>query len=573
MQTLKKKCKVLEKYHGALFPLPKLLSEIDRTVDPDGKIKDEASKELNSIRSQKRHLATRIQSKIKSILHDHEVETYLQDDFFTVRNDRYVIPMRLDGHGRIKGNVVDTSGSGQTLFLEPAEVAESNHKLLQLESDERLEILRILRKISAQLTGHLDELTGNYDQQIDLDFYVSQARVFSELECHEPNLTSSKTINLIDAFHPLLKINEEEVVSNDISLDESQSTLVISGPNAGGKTVVLKTVAYCHIMAKCGFLVPCSQDSQLFLFKNLYLELGDGQSVTQSLSTFSSHLYGIKPIIENATTDDLVLLDEIAVGTEPNIGSAIAQALLELLDKKMVTTLVTTHFEKLKILAIENKSMRNASMEYSTKSFSPTFKLILDVPGQSYALELANKIGLPSEIIDRAEFLSGQNTSELDKVIAEVLTIKQTAMAEAEELKLEKNEASKQKNRWQHEVDLLQQTRRKAAEKLKTRFEQQLQDQMSEVNQAKKALKDVQSESIDSAQKAKSKAGKSLDAIKGTINELDQYAPTETALPGFDLSWEQAEIGMDVYVIPLEKKGKITKLSSEKKLIEVQVGL
>ena len=221
-------------------------------------------------------------------------------------------------------------------------------------------------------------------------------------------------------------------------------------------------------MAKCGFLVPCSQDSQLFLFKNLYLELGDGQSVTQSLSTFSSHLYGIKPIIENATTDDLVLLDEIAVGTEPNIGSAIAQALLELLDKKMVTTLVTTHFEKLKILAIENKSMRNASMEYSTKSFSPTFKLILDVPGQSYALELANKIGLPSEIIDRAEFLSGQNTSELDKVIAESSqAIKQTAMAEAEELKLEKNEASKQKNRWQHEVDLLQQTRRKAAEKLK----------------------------------------------------------------------------------------------------------
>jgi DNA mismatch repair protein MutS2 len=567
----KSKCDVLDRFLSGLFPLPKLLSDIDRTVDQDGKIKDEASKELYSIRGQKRHLATRIQNKIKALLHDHEIEMYLQDDFFTVRNDKYVIPMRLDGHGRIKGNVIDTSGSGQTLFLEPQEVAESNQKLQDLESEERLEILRILRGLSASLSGSLDELTANYETIIDLDYFTAQAKVFSELECHKPQLVNKKTINLKDAFHPILKFNEDNVVENSISLEESQNCLVISGPNAGGKTVVLKTVAFCHLMAKCGFLIPASNDSELFLFENIFLELGDGQSVTQSLSSFSSHLYGLKPIIESASPKDLVLLDEIAIGTEPNVGAAIAQSILEDLNQKGVTTLVTTHFEKLKILAIENKSMRNASMEYSTSSFSATFRLILDVPGQSYGLELATKIGIPQNIIDRAEYLSGQNTSELDSVIAEVLKIKQIAMDESKDLKEKTFEAEKQKNRWEHEVSLLQQTRKKTAEKLKSRFEQKFQDKLDEIDEAKKELKKASND--HKTQKAKSNANKSLSGLKDGLSELNQFVPDNKHIPGFDITWDQVELGLDVYVIPLEKSGTITKIAKEKKLIEVQVGL
>lgn len=326
-------------------------------------------------------------------------------------------------------------------------------------------------------------------------------------------------------------------------------------------------------MAKCGFLIPCSKDSEVYLFDNIYLEMGDGQSVTQSLSTFSSHLHGLKPIVDKATKNDLVLLDEIAVGTEPNIGAAIAQAVLEKLSELKVTTLVTTHFEKLKILAIENKNMRNASMEYSSKTFSPTFKLILDVPGQSFALELAQKIGFSKEILDRAKLLSGQNTTDLEKVISEVLKIKQTAMSESKELKELQLEAEKQKNRWSHEVELLQQTRKKAAEKLQVRFEKQLKDKMAEVDEAKKELRNVKATETKHLQTAKSHANKSLGGLKEGIDELKQFTKEDKPLPGFDLSWDQAEEGMEVHVIPLEKKGKITKISKEKSLIEVQVGL
>lgn len=572
-EDFKGKCPVLGEFSIRLFPLPRITSLIERSIDEDGEIKDDASDSLQKIRNQKRHLSTKIQNKIKSLLHDTEIEMYLQDSFFTIRNDRYVIPMRLDGHGRIKGNVIDTSNSGQTMFLEPFQITELNQTLLDLESEEKVEIAKILKNISVNISKHLSEISESYETLIELDFFVAQAKFFSKFQCNAPSLASEPTISLKSCFHPLLKISEDSVVENDIELKSGQSCLVISGPNAGGKTVVLKTLAYCHLMAKCGFLLPCSKDSTVFLFNNIHLELGDGQSVTQSLSTFSAHLLGLRPIVESSSSHDLVLLDEIAVGTEPNVGSAIAQAVLEELTRKKVITVVTTHFEKLKILAIENPSMRNASMEYLTESFSPSFRLILDVPGKSFALELAAKIGIPDTIIDRAKELSGQNLSDLDMVIAEVMQIKQAAFSEAEKLKAEKLEAAKQKNRWNHEIELLQQTRKKAAEKLKIRFEEQINEKIDEVELAKKELKNTKTLSPNAEQKAKSNVGKKLDSLKKEIGELEKFTPNERILPGSELTWDDAKSGEKVFVIPLNKSGNILKTAKDKDVIEVQVGL
>ena len=270
-RDFKAKCEILQKFASGLFPIPKMIIELEKAIDVDGKIKDDASKNLKAIRAQKRHLATRIQNKIKSLLHDQEIEQYLQDDFFTVRNDRYVIPMRLDGHGRIKGNVIDTSGSGQTLFLEPREIAESNQKLQDLESEERLEVLKILRDLSSKLSGHVDELSSNYETIIEFDFFTAQAKVFSDLGCNEPEISEARCIDLIDSFHPILKMSSIAAVTNCVALEPHQSCLVISGPNAGGKTVVLKTIAFCHLMAKSGFLIPAAEDSKIFFLIKCFL--------------------------------------------------------------------------------------------------------------------------------------------------------------------------------------------------------------------------------------------------------------------------------------------------------------
>ena len=566
------KAPMLSKWRADLYPLPKLLQEIDRAITPEGEVFDEASKELDQIRRHKRHLMQRILDKIKLQLAENDVSQYLQDDFFTIRNEKYVIPIRVDGRGRVEGQIIDVSSSGQTLFIEPPSVVAFNQQLADVELSERLEVIRILKELSSFASKELDHLKANMELLLDLDVLSAQARLAAEWKWEAAQISSTPCLKLYGARHPLLKPSEGLVIANDILLNDDQSLLVISGPNAGGKTVSLKTTGLIHLMAKAGFLLPLESHSELYLFENVFLEMGDGQSLSANLSTFSSHLAGLKPILENCKAGDLVLLDEIAVGTEPNAGAAIAQAVVEELLLRSPISMVTTHYERLKTLALNDSRLRNGSMEYAIQKYTPTYKLILDVPGQSYGLELAQKTGLPSRVISRAKDLRGENVNQMEFAISELLQAKIAADQIRKDFEAKLFEADVEKARWTQEVELLKESRKQSVEKVTELYGSELEKHRSRVEQATMDLKHAAKEAGNTSKGVLEKA-----MAKNALSDFKVALATNPEireLPGLEVGPGTLCVGDKVFVIPLGKNGNIIKISdSQKEIFEILVGI
>jgi DNA mismatch repair protein MutS2 len=576
------RCIPLRHYKAQICPLPKLMTAIDSTVGSDGQIKDTASKELEGIRRAKQALRKRIEDRLSQIMLDTEVTPYLQDNFFTIRSDRYVLPMTLDGRGRIKGSVYDASSSGQTLFVEPIEIAPYNAQLMDYELNERLEILRILRELSAQVAKELDVLRVNYDEMIDLDFLSAQAVLAHEIDGVAIKIGNGSGLDLRRARHPLLvKMHGARVVPNSISLDEGQTSLVISGPNAGGKTIVLKTVGLLHVMAKAGLLIPADESSTLTMFDDIHVELGDSQNLSSSLSTFSGHLTGLKPVVEKANDRSLVLLDELAVGTEPLTGAAIAQTVLERLSERRAVSIVTTHFDSLKVLAVKNATFRNGSMEFDGAELRPTYRLILDVPGQSFGLELATLIGFDKAFIDRARTLRGQKADALDEAVKDLQAGKSKVHAAEEELRrklfeLEGERASLEESRKQ-----IDETRRRTALKLETRFSEEYKTLKTKfddiVGDIRRSIRDMQNESVDDVRRilgglkgqleeVVGNAGKVVDALTSEHQRVPEEAKAVSDVKDFSE-------GDKVFVMALMKEGIISRIMmGQDEPIEVTAG-
>ena len=548
-----------------LHALTALARKIKKTVDSEGTLLDEASEELSKIRRQKRNLRNRVEQKLKSLLSDGELEKYLQDDFYTVRSERYVLPIRTDGRGRISGSILDTSVSGQTLFIEPTAIRELNEQLQELDLAEKLEIIRIFRELTREISSEEAAVSTNYRQLVDLDVAFSQAAFAHSLEATSIALTMEPTIDLRQARHPLVNPPQGgKVVANDIQFEETTCILLISGPNAGGKTVVLKTLGLCLLFAKAGLLLPVHKNSRLYLFDHLYVELGDSQSITESLSTFSGHIKGLEPIVANATHRDLALLDELAVGTEPHTGAALAQALLEEFANRNVKVVATTHYDTLKVLAIQDPRFRNGSMEYAVEDLTPTYRLLLDQPGQSYGLEVAEKMGLPSRLIHRAQSLKGKSATELEDAI-EVLN---RSRREFDALRLQcaqdQQEAQEAQARWQNEVDALQKSKKTLLDRLTSKHQEKLehleQEFYTSFEQFKKERKKIASSSSSPAFRPQEAPQAQLKSLKQALGELrKELAPD---LPGKPAAWEHLHIGARVWIVPLQKKGSIRKLGA-----------
>ncbi len=578
------RCTPLKHFRANFYPLPKLSQAIEITIAPDGTLLDTASPQLQALRASKVTLRRRIENQLKQIMTTPEVEQYLQDTFFTIRSERYVIPIRVDGRGRIKGFIYDTSDSGQTLFMEPLAIASLNEQLLELELSEKIEIMRIFRELSMKIAEELEPLTINYEKLIELDFLSAQAQLAQELDAVAVQLSTTPILNLIDARHPLLRsADKKPPVANTIQLKSPQVCLIISGPNAGGKTVVMKTVGLLHLMAKAGLLVPAAAQSQMFVFDRVLIEMGDAQNLSANLSTFSGHVFGLKPIVENASDHDLVLLDELAVGTEPQTGGALAQAILESLAGRNTFCLTTTHFDNLKSLAVTNRQFRNGSMEFSTKSLKPTYKLILDVPGQSYGLEVAEQMGFPIEVIRRAKKLRGSAATALDEAVSQLMQAREEAQLNKDELQQAKLAAEEAQARWQEERLALEETRKKAAAKLAAKyeaevealrieFESNVKDMRSVLKQAQHGDGDIEGlrrQLLDS----KHAADKTLEKLSGSIHDLEATGSAGSTAPGKEAVFTDLRKGDEIYVSSLGKKGVITKLGlSHDDPIEVQSG-
>lgn len=580
VQSFSTRSPFLQRMRGQIYGLPELFTAIERAVGSDGSLLDTASTELQVIRKQKTSLRKRVEEAALRLLVEPAIAEYLQDNFFTVRNDKYVIPMRLDGRGRIKGKIIDTSDSGQTLFLEPLQLAPMNEQLQELDVAEKLEIIRIYRELSSLVAKELDCLRVNYSQLIDLDCLTAEAAFAAIIDGGPVVLDEHPCLELLMARHPLILTAEGRGAEpNTITLNPEQRILVVSGPNAGGKTVVLKTVGILHLMARAGLLIPADERSKMFLFEQIYLEMGDAQNITANLSTFSGHIVGLQPIIEESGANDLALLDELATGTEPNTGAAIARAILEHLMERGVTAIATTHFDALKSLAMGDKRFRNGSMEYAEATYRPTYRLILDVPGQSYGLEVARQMGLAEKIVERAREIRGSKLSDLDDAVAQLQKARLETEGLRKDLERESLAAQEAKARWEHECQLLEEQRAKTSRNVAAKLENQVETLKSEFEDAARKLKETVKEvrhghvDVSEAIEDKRKAEDKLREIDRTIARMSE-AGISSDLPGRPVDRSELREKLNVYVVPLKREGVIARIpTTATEPVEVQVGI
>lgn len=391
--------------------------KIKSIITPYGEIKDDASQELNKLRKTIKNLENNIQKKLQEILQKNSNK--LTQNTISIRNDRYVIPVKNDYKNSIKGIIHDQSSSGETVFIEPQIILELNNTLNNTKEEEKREIYRILKEISRLINDQYDSLFQSYNTLLHLDLVFAKAALAIDMDANKPIINNKGIVDLINCRHPLLKV--DRVVSNNISIGKDYQGIIITGPNTGGKTVLLKTLGLLALMTKFGLLIPCDENSQMMIFDNVYADIGDEQSIDQNLSTFSAHMTNIINIINNVSDNSLVLLDELGSGTDPAEGSSLAIAIIDYLLEKNCLIMTTSHYSELKVYGFNSDKVINASVEFDINTLKPTYKLLIGVPGQSHALNISRILGLKPEIIQKAEGYSFEKDNNLDKVLSKLV--------------------------------------------------------------------------------------------------------------------------------------------------------
>jgi DNA mismatch repair protein MutS2 len=414
-----------------IIPLTNLEHEIKHAIDESGEVLDSASDLLRSLRHQLRASESRIRERLESMIRSSNASKMLSDAIVTIRNDRFVIPVKQEYRGHYGGIIHDQSSSGQTLFIEPQVIVQLNNQLQDIRVKEQLEIERILTELSAKTAEYESELKVIVDILANLDFIFAKAKYSKKIKASMPIMNNEGRIALYKARHPLIPI--DEVVANDIMLGKDYTTIVITGPNTGGKTVTLKTLGLCSLMAQAGLQVPAQDGSELAVFDAVYADIGDEQSIEQSLSTFSSHMVNIVDILDRVDFNSLVLFDELGAGTDPQEGAALAISILDEVHRRGARVIATTHYPELKAYGYNREGVLNASVEFNVETLSPTYKLLLGVPGRSNAFEISKRLGLNDRVIDAARSHVSEDTNQIDKMIASLEESKRAAEREHEE--------------------------------------------------------------------------------------------------------------------------------------------
>ena len=409
-----------------LFFNKALEHNIEIAIDDNGRVKDNASPNLSKIRKKINSQAERLRKTLAVILKKVSDKDYAQEDIITQREGRYVIPVKAENKRNVAGIIHSSSATGATVFIEPTEIINLNNEITELHFEEKREIEKILRELATQITVHLNEIKINIDILSEIDFIQAKARYAIETISSKP-LINSLRLNLINAYHPgLLKtIKQNKVIPLNLYIGDEFNTLVISGPNAGGKTVVLKTVGLIQLMLQSGILVPVNPESEFRLFDNIFISIGDEQSLENDLSTFSSHLKSIKNILDNSDNNSLILIDEIASGTDPVLGSALSAAILKSFSERNAISIVTTHNSELKEFAYNTDSIENASLEFDIENLSPNFNFLIGVPGQSFTFEIAKKYNFPEIILKDSYNNLDENESRLEDLLKDLTETKQ----------------------------------------------------------------------------------------------------------------------------------------------------
>ncbi|WP_163653636.1 endonuclease MutS2 [Listeria sp. PSOL-1] len=423
----------LEALAAELMVLRELEEVITLSVDETGLLLDTASETLRSIRQSLSRTEGRVRDKLESLLRDRNASKMLSDAVITIRNDRYVLPVKQEYKAHYGGIVHDQSASGQTLFIEPQSVVDLNNQRRELQAKEKQEIERILAAISAELAEHVQEIHHNTYVLAQFDFIIAKARYGKAIKSVTPKLNQEGQIKLWAARHPLL--DPEKVVSNDIILGEDYQAIVITGPNTGGKTITLKTLGLLTLMAQSGLQIPVQEDSVIAIFEEIFADIGDEQSIEQNLSTFSSHMTNIVEIIKKMNKRSLILFDELGAGTDPQEGAALAIAILDAALRQGATIVATTHYPELKAYGYERKQVTNASVEFNIETLSPTYRLLIGIPGRSNAFDISKRLGLNETIIQEARSLIDTESADLNEMISSLEEKRNLAEKEYQEAK------------------------------------------------------------------------------------------------------------------------------------------
>jgi len=549
-----------------LFENKTLEEEIINTFDDVGMVADSASPELKRLRSSYKDQSFNLKNKLNRLIQSTEFSKYLQEAVYTQRGDRFVVPVKAEFKSHVQGIVHDSSASGATLFIEPKVIVEMNNTLKETELKIDSEVNRILTELSHKVKYYTDEIENTLYILAEIDFIFAKAKYSIALKAIEPKLNNEKFISLKNVKHPILISTIENVVPNSIEIGRAWNSLIITGSNTGGKTVILKTTGLCVLMAKAGLHVP-ALDANIYPFKNIFADIGDEQSVTQNLSTFSGHMTNIIKILNNVDNDSLVLLDEIGAGTDPQEGSALAQSILENLYKKGSRTIVTTHYGELKALAYTQKGFYNASVEFNSDTLAPTYNLLMGIPGKSNAITIALNLGLSKDIASEAHKIYITQKDPTGEVLEGLQNTQQEISRNAQKIESSKEEIERIEKEYNEKLEKLNTDKKKTIDNYKKKFTGLLENSKTEIKEILEEIRRTKSEKV-------------IRRSYNRLNEIEsklrakEITELEDLEPEFQpVDWDNIEIGQAVFVKSLNQDATLLSKPDKNKIVQVQVGL
>ena len=549
---------ILSDYFSGLYSNLNVENKIFDSIIDENNIADNASKVLSVLRRNRKKLEQDVKDKLSNFIHSSSYSKYIMDSIITIRNDRFVIPVKEEAKDKINGSILDISASGSTVYIEPSAIYELNNKINNIKTEENIEIEKILRNLSILLFPLADNLSNDVEIIGSLDFIFAKAKYSKKINGVQPIINDTKYINLISARHPL--IDPEKVVPIDIHIGDDYTSLLITGPNTGGKTATLKTTGLLSIMALSGMHIPAKEGSSIYVFDNVFADIGDEQSIQESLSTFSSHMITIIDILHQATSNSLILLDELGSGTDPVEGASLAISILEDFHNKGALTLATTHYPELKNYALVTEDFENASSDFDVEHLKPTYKLLIGVPGKSNAFAISKNLGLPEYILSNAEKYLNQEHIDIESLLKKIYDDK---------LEIEKEKEIIKKN--SNQIELLRKSLERDNSKLNAEAESIVFNAkikareilLNAKDEANEIIKELNNDEIDLK-----KANKLRLDLNDALNNI-----TPTTNNTASLSKENISIGQTVFIKKLNQNATVLTLPNKSNQLQVQFGV
>lgn len=555
----------LEDLAYILTPIKNLENEIENSIVSEEEISDRASSTLHNIRRSLKEKNSSVREKINSIVRSNA--KYLQDAIYTMRGDRYVLPVKAEYKGAVPGLVHDQSSTGATLFIEPMSLVNLNNEIKELKLKEQAEIERILWALSKKVKDNSDVCSSNMKILLQIDFIFAKGKYASSIDGMMPKVNEDGSFNLVGAKHPL--IDRDKVVPSDIYLGKNFSVLMVTGPNTGGKTVTIKTVGLLHLMGMSGLLIPTRDDSSISFYREVFADIGDEQSIEQSLSTFSSHLTNIVGIMREADRDSLVLFDELGVGTDPTEGAALATAIIETLKERGTKIIGTTHYSELKGYALKTPGVENASVEFDVETLRPTYRLLIGVPGKSNAFEISRRLGLDDFVIEKAKGFVSEENMQFEDLIRDLQEKSIIANRDAREAERIKVETEKIKRTYEEKLKRLENTRDKAYNEARREAKEIISAAKDEADEILKAMRELEKLGISSG--GRKRLEEERKKLKDSLEDREKALIKERENAGEAI--EKVTLGMDAFLPSLNQKVIIISMPDNKGEVQVEAGI